>query len=289
MELASEQCIFGVKLVPDLARGKAQVLEPPGRQLVRLGHALLDTAKAHCMPAPALFPDPPTVLTALAALRDAATVLSQGTETEPARLWAGLAPLRSGEIRRSLLNERTARKSRQNILALVADAVDGPLLYLANQSPIRVSEPVAFERSVPGPYLVLALCDLTGHDRMTLVAAGAIAVFTASRLVPVASNLERDALRAMGHLQETLDASGVLCAVHRHPPVAADRDAHISLALSTGDHEPQTLRFAVGAPGQTSQPPSPGAETGLALNATNWRDGSFMAALAARLQILLAP
>ena len=287
MMAATRGVVPALRLLPDLAADKDAPFEPLALQLAGLGHALLDAAKAHSIPAPALAPDPPTIMSAFAALHGAGMALSGRPPMCTARLWTGLAPLRSGAIRQNLMNDRARGSRRQNILVLVADGFDGPLIYCAGQSPIRVEHPVAGNPSAQGPYLVFALCELTARNRFTLVAAGAIAVLAANRLMPVSGDLERDALRALLHLQETLDASGVECRVERHLPKGQDRPARLSLVLGRSGERDRTLSFAIFIGGDRTPLSGPGDDD-LTLNMASWCDGSFMAALAVRLNAVLA-
>lgn len=287
MRAATRSLVPALRLLPDLAADKDAPFEPLALQLVGLGHALLDAAKARSIPAPALAPDPPTIMSAFAALHGAGMALSGRTPMCTARLWTGLAPLRSGAIRQNLMNDRARGSRRQNILVLVGDGFDGPLIYCAGQSPIRVEHPVAGNPAAQGPYLVFALCELTARNQVTLVAAGAIAVLAANRLMPVSGDLERDAMRALLHLQETLDASGVECTVERRAMTGEGQHAQVSLALGRSGATDRTLGFAIAGRSDCTLPCVPG-EDELALNVASWRDGSFMAKLAKQIDAVWA-
>src|SRR3546814_3933469 len=68
--------------------------------------------------------------------------------------------------------------------------------------------------------------------RAAAIEAYAAPIFHARRFILVRSELDRDVLRALEHLQAALDAHGVECAIHRVRPGADDERTLIELVIS---------------------------------------------------------
>lgn len=267
--------------------------ETVGEQLGRLLTALMHEAGCHFVPAPAQAPDPPSLGSALDALHGASGAFDAGMNDGLAPMvWTNPSALRSGEIARRLSQNQSTGGSGQGFLVLLADDIVGPLVYLPRQSPIRVAMPVNGDLRPGGPYLVLVLCEFAGAGLAQLVEAYAVAVLDLRRFVPICANFVRDILRALLHLQATLDAHGCECTIAREPPLGPGGYDHVLLTLTPRGEPARSVRFAInpsadmgrvpvqpvavqpgpGQPGPTGTDP----DTFVATQA-NWEDGTFIA------------
>src|SRR3546814_5097347 len=82
------------------------------------------------------------------------------------------------------------------------------------------------------PYLALVAFEGEPDGRAAAIEAYAAPIFHARRFILVRSELDRDVLRALEHLQAALDAHGVECAIHRVRPGADDERTLIELVIS---------------------------------------------------------
>ncbi len=164
--------------------------------------------------------------------------------------------------------------SVDGFLALYGTDVESPILYGPNMMPFRVSQAIEMPSGIPGPFLVLVGCRLAPDGRAEAPLAYAQPIFHGRRFMPVASELERDVLRALAQLQVALDAQGVDCRIERVIGKPARRDAPtIELTISRQDSVIRTVRFAVHAD-ETMAPPS--REIGFIVTPATWADGGFV-------------
>ena len=278
MVLTPNRPIFQVKAAEDQLMSGPGRLKPIGAQLGELLGHLMHSANCHIIPAPAQAPDPPSPAMALAALRRASELFDTGPGRGLASsLWTSPSVLRSGEAARQLQAAGTPGESMQGFLALLADDVAGPLIYPLKWSPIRVAAPVAGDLGLGGPYLVLALCELTATGHATLTGAYATAIYEARRPVPVGGGLVRDVLCALVHLQEVLDAYGTECRIERAYPFIAAGDVQLALSIASHGDILRRVRLAVHmSPGVQSLPPGD-SPPDFVVTPANWQDGTFMA------------
>src|SRR3546814_1844201 len=92
---------------------------------------------------------------------------------------------------------------------LYATDVRPPLLYGPNMSPLRVTGTIGTESDIEGPYLALVAFEGEPDGRAAAIEAYAAPIFHARRFILVRSELDRDVLRALEHLQAALDDHGV--------------------------------------------------------------------------------
>lgn len=270
--------IFGVETRSDFAMAFSGSPPPIGEQLAQLSLKLMLAADSHIIPAPARAPDLPTLAGALTQLRGA--LAGFGARGDPAQaplFWTDPAALGSGEITRALSNAVRPGEPAQGFLVLIAEAVAGPLIYLPRRSPIRVSAPIAGDLRLDGPYLVLVLCEAAVPGRMVLTGAHATAVAEVRRLLPVASDLERDVVRVLIHLQSALDAFGMECDVIRELPALDDRLVHFAVTTRFRGGSLRNFCFAVAANAGTSAVRDGSGRAELVVTDRAWRDGTFIA------------
>ncbi|MGE0774002.1 MAG: hypothetical protein AB7G25_02050 [Sphingomonadaceae bacterium] len=106
----------------------------------------------------------------------------------------------------------------QGFLALYTTEVSGPLIYCPNMTPIRVRDSLGSDSDAEGPFLAFVVCEASPAGQAEAIRGYAIPVYHARRFFPVSSNLDRDVLRALEHLQVTLDAYGAALSIDRYRP-----------------------------------------------------------------------
>src|SRR3546814_17176696 len=98
-------------------------------------------------------------------------------------------------------------------------------------------------------------------------------IFHARRFILVRSELDRDVLRALEHLQAALDAHGVECAIHRVRPGADDERTLIELVISNAVGG-RRMRLAIDATREATRCQAERTSPGFVVTHRNWRDGS---------------
>src|SRR3546814_9379107 len=96
---------------------------------------------------------------------------------------------------------------------------------------LRVTGTIGTESDSEGPYLALVAFEGEPDGRAAAIEAYAAPNFHARRFILVRSELDRDVLRALEHLQAALDAHGVESAIHRVRPGADDERTLIKLVI----------------------------------------------------------
>lgn len=249
-------------------------------KLQRLLEALIETAGANIIPAPALAPDAPDIGEAFARLRAAAERYEVAPGVRLAEyFWTHGSPFHSGLVGAQLAATVRTGHVPQGFLALHATEVRSPLLYGPNMQPIRVQGPLNAIADAGGPYLALVVCEGRPHGRADAVAGFAMPVYHSRRFLPVRSDLDRDVLRALEHLQQSLDAHGAECAVQRIRPLIDNANTQLMVTLTPRAGLPSHLRVAVdpngGAPKHRCSEPL----ADYTVTHRNWQDGSFVARL----------
>lgn len=244
--------------------------------LASLLSILIEAARCNVIDGPGKAPDDPSIIDEFGRLVGAA----HGFEIAPGvplvdHFWTHGEPFRRGEVAERLRDSgKHSAMSVDGFLALYGTDVESPILYSPNMMPFRVGQSIEMPSGIPGPFLVLVGCRLAPDGRAEAPLAYAQPIFHGRRFMPVASELERDVLRALEQLQVALDAQGVDCRIERIIAKHARRDAAtIELTISRQDSVIRTVRFAVQAD-ETMAPPS--REIGFIVTPATWADGGFV-------------
>lgn len=238
---------------------------------------LIEAARGHIIPAPAAFPGYPSITDAMddlfAAARDFEVI---PTISLADHLWTHATPLHSGAVSSSLRRLRAAGHIGPGFLLLYAADIRSPLLYLPQRQPLRVRDGIEMAgQTSGGPFLALVLCDVAPDGRPQAVKACAIPIYHARRLVPVGSDLDRDVLRALEHLQETLDAYGIDCTIRRVEPFSGQAPSRFTLSLPALGRSIPTIHLAIADETHASHAAT-GGPTDFIVTAANWRDGTLI-------------
>lgn len=251
--------------------------DPLGQLLL----AIVAASRCNHIEAPARAPDDPSLLGELAVLQAA----SADIEVIPGLplsevFWTHHSHLRNGDVaaRLKAVGRRAATARPGGVIsgfiATYATHVRSPLLYGPKRLPLRAREGVAVSGTAGGPYLALVQCRLSAKGTAEAIRVFAQPIYHARRFVPVASELERDVLRALEALQIALDAHGVECDVERVVEAGANRDTpRIVLTAGREGREPQRLAIAVAS----AQDHAPTADADFVVTPARFADGGFVA------------
>ena len=254
--------------------------------LERLLEELLDAAGANIIPAPALVPDPPNIVDAFEALRSAARRFEVATGIGLAdHFWTHPAALAGGEVGARLAVTARGGRSAQGFLALYATEIRSPVLYAPNAPPVRVRAAIAIPADIGGPYLALIMCEPRPDGSAEAVSGFAMPIYHARRFVPIRSDLDRDVLRALEHLQVTLDAQGADCSIQRIRPRTGTTPTRFVVTIAPTGGTPRHFSIAVDPAGETHAPREPAADVDYSVTLRNWRDGGFVKWLEAELKV----
>ncbi len=165
-----------------------------------------------------------------AASRAAQDILLPGGQSLASRLWTSLASFSDGTMAEAL---REGRAGPGYLLVLATDA-SRRALYWQNARPLALARGVDGCLAAGGPYACLILCATDRMGALVAVRAHVQPVLSASWLLPVSTDEERDLLQVLLHLQERLDRFGWECTIMRR--------------LAKGQVEP-VIELAVAAPG----------------------------------------
>lgn len=271
--------LFRVPSDLNLPPWSGQAATIPRHALANLLEELIDAAGCNELPAPARVPDHPSIADLFAALKAAAA----GYEVAPGLclaeyFWTHAAAIHSGEVAACLLRAVRSGRCVQGFAVLYVTDVRPPLLYGPIMRPVRVRGKIGTLNGVEGPYLALVACEGEPNGSATAIEAYAAPIFHARRFILVGSELDRDVLRALQHLQVALDAHGAECAIHRIRPEGDGRTL-IEMVISTSASV-RRICLAIDAMGAT-EPDTPGrVSVEFVVTHRNWRDGSFIAWLA---------
>lgn len=254
-----------------------EAISAPRKPLALLFEELVDAAGCNLIPAPALAPDPPSIIDAFGALRAA----SAQYEVAPGigladHFWTHGADFHSGEVAARLTATARAGNAVQGFLVLHATEVRWPLLYGLKMAPIRVRNALEIDPGVDGPFLALIVCEVAPDGRAEAIEGYAMPIYHARRFVPVRCDLDRDVLRALEQLQVVLDAHGVEGTIQRIRPVPGTVETRLALTLRSEDGAAQDIHLAVDP--VASFPPriATGGQTDYFVTSENWADGSFV-------------
>ena len=261
--------------------------EPPGQSrdlLATFLEELIAASGCNRIAAPCLAPDTPSLVDAFAALQNA----SAGYEVAPGvslagYLWTRAATLRDGTMSAKLRSPVNGAAA-QGFLAVYATEVSGPLVYCPRMTPIRVRDGLGSDNGAQGPFLVLAVCEAAPTGYAEAIQGYAVPVYNAHRFFPVSSNLDRDVLRALEHLQVTLDAYGAALSIERCRPFTRRETARLVLSISTAQGEPRLFHLAIDRTGDAVLPSEPIPPTSFVVTNESWQDGRFVAWLAQAVQ-----
>lgn len=202
------------------------------RQLNLLLEELIDAARFNILPPPALAPDSPSVADAFAVLRSAISAYHVETDVLLSHhFWTFGSALRNGAVARRLHESARTGRVAQGFVALYASEICSGVLYSPRTMPLRVSQEIALPANVGGPYFALLACDLTPDGRAEVVAIDAVPIYKAGRFLPVRSELDRDVLKALEHLQCALDVHGAECTITRIRPAVQTNVTRLSLTI----------------------------------------------------------
>lgn len=246
--------------------------------LERLLEELLDAAGANVIPSPAAAPDGSTIVDAFAGLKAASKHFDVAPGISLAdHFWTHAAAFHTGTLGKQLA--QTARRGPvQGFLALYATEVSSPLLYSPNLPPFRVQGTIETgSADVGGPYLALIACEGRPDGTAGAMSGFAVPVLHAQRFVPVRSELDRDVLRALEHLQVSLDAHGLDCTLQRIRTHILSAVTMLNVTLSAPGAIPRHFRLVVDPAGETSSASDGDASVDFVVNHRNWSDGGFVA------------
>lgn len=271
--------LFRVPSDLNLPPWPGQAATVPRHALANLLEELIDAAGCNELPAPARAPDHPSIVDLFGALKAAAARYEVAPGLSLAEyFWTHAAAIHNGEVATSLLRAARSGQCVQGFAVLYVADVRPPLLYGPNMSPVRVSGKIGTMSGVEGPYLALVACEGEPDGRATVIEAYAAPIFHARRFVLVGSELDRDVLRALQHLQVALDAHGVECAIHRIRPESAGTTL-IEMVISTSASV-RRICLSIDAMRATEPDTPDRASVGFVVTHRNWGDGSFIAWLA---------
>jgi hypothetical protein len=276
METMSERPLFRLPGDDGIPPFPGEELDRQAADLPSLLGVLLTAARCNIIDAPGKAPDDPSIVDEFGRLNQAALAfdVAPGVSLTD-HFWTHGEPFRRGEVAARLRD--SAHRSLEAVdgfLALYGTDVASPLLYGPNMMPFRVAQTIEAPEGVPGPFIALIVCRLASDGRVQALSGYAQPIVHGRRFVPVASELERDVLRALEQLQIALDAQGVDCAIER---IAGEQhrgdSAAIELTISHENELIRKLRLSVQADDRGAR----NAETGFEITPATWADGSFVA------------
>lgn len=250
----------------------------PANELAALLECLIGVSDRHIIPAPAAAPDPCSLTDTFGAMLRAAQDFEVVRDIALAdHLWTHAAPLQSGEVASVLIRRGRAGRPIPGLVLLYAADVRSPLLYLPQRQPLRIRDGIALaQRAIGGPFLALALCEVTPDGQVQSTKACAMPVYHAGRFVPVTSDLDRDVLRALEHLQIALDAHGVECAIRRELPFFDTTSTRLTLSLAWPDQAMHEIHLGVSDEESDWRLPVGLLPVDFLVTTANWKDGSFI-------------
>jgi hypothetical protein len=238
---------------------------------------LVAAAGCNRIPAPCLAPDAPSIIDAFAALENASVrfEVAQGLSLA-GYLWAHAAALRDGTMS-AKLQATVNGAAAQGFLALYSSEVSAPLIYSPAMSPLRVRDGLGTDCSADGPFLALVVCEASPAGHAEAIQGYAIPIYHARRFFPVGSNLDRDVLRALEHLQVTLDAYGTECSIQRDRPFTGGGPTRLTLSITTAQGRPRLVHLAIDPAGNILSSNEHAAHVSFVVTNESWKDGRFVA------------
>lgn len=253
--------------------GTTGAKQPPF--LATLLWSLLTAAGRNVLPPLVETLDPPAIANEFdALLAGAGTIRLNGTILLADRLWRHADALRRGDVARGL--GAAGSGDMPGFVLAYTDEVRSGVVLGKGMSPIRVEGEIPVAGQAAGPYLVLIACRLEGNGRARAVSAFAQPILAGQCFVPVWSELERDVLRAIGHLQVRLDAFGVDCTVERVIPAQFGDDPETGdIVIMTRRAEGESRNLSVRIVMEDCEMSSAGDQLFI-LDRKKWADGSFI-------------
>lgn len=153
-------------------------------------------------------------------------------------LWIRSAPYWNGELARRLSEMRgdAADASVPGAVLLFAQGAGRRAALLGHAQPFVVAEAILGSFDVPGPYLVLVVCEVDPLGKARALRGYAQPILNAQHFMPVASAFERDVFQALIALQAKLDAHGLECTVSRAlSPTGPGQDIEIAVEHENGE------------------------------------------------------
>ena len=211
----------------------------------------------------------------------ALTTAAEGFETISGvkladHLWTHTAPFHSGEVASTLIRCGRPGHPAPGFLLLYATDVRLPLLYLPRRQPLRVQTIQGTRHcTIGGPFLALVVCEVAPDGQAQAMQACAIPIYRSRRFVPVNSDLGRDVLRALEHLQVTLDAYGAECTIRCEPPFSDTMARHLTLSFAATDHAIREIRLEIAGDDLSNHSDMARPPVDFLVTSKNWADGTF--------------
>lgn len=268
--------IFQVPEYSDLPPLPGQRERPSGTGLALLFEKLIDIAGCNVLPAPVCSPDTPSILGAFETLKAAASQFDVHPGVGLANhFWTHGAAFHRGDVRAQLLATARSEQPVQGFLALYATEIRSPLLYNPGMRPFRVRTEIFALPDVSGPFLALIVCELLPDGRVEAVSGHALPIYQPHRFLAVRSDLDRDVLRSLEHLQIALDAHGVGCSIQRIAHHAHMPMTQLALTVSGLDGTDRRIRLVI----DPTEQKRAGAllQADFCVTPENWEDGRFIA------------
>lgn len=244
-------------------------------QLRFLMEELVEAANFNILPPPGVAPDSPSVADAFAALRNATSAYHVAADVPLSHhFWTFGSALRNGDVARRLLESARKGCAVQGFVALHADEIRSGVLYSPRTMPIRVGQEISLPANIGGPYLVLLACELTPDGRAEVAAVDAVPIYKVGRLLPVRSELDRDVLKALEHLQCALDVHGAECTITRIRPFAHTDVTHLSLTIRSRAFRRRDAVLAINPYGAAN---ASSEDADFCVTHRNWTSGGLIA------------
>ncbi len=236
---------------------------------------LVEAASFNILPPPGVVPDSPSVADAFAALRNATSAYRVATDiTLSHHFWTFGSALRNGDVARRLLESARKGCAVQGFVALHASEIRSGVLYSPRTMPFRIDQEISLPENIGGPYLVLLACELTPDGRAEVVAVDAVPIYKAARLLPVRSELDRDVLKALEHLQCALDVHGAECTITRIRPFVHTDVTYLSLTIRGRAFRRRDAVLAINPYGAAN---ASSEDADFCVTHRNWQSGGFTA------------
>lgn len=153
-------------------------------------------------------------------------------------LWTRSAPYWNGELAQRLSDKRAdaGEASVPGAVVLFAQGAGKRAALLGHAQPFVVSEAILGSLDVPGPYLVLVVCEVDPLGKAQALRGYAQPILNGHHFMPVGSAFERDVFVALIALQARLDAHGLECSIGRSlSPAGPGPEIEIAVEHENGE------------------------------------------------------
>lgn len=153
-------------------------------------------------------------------------------------LWTRSAPYWNGEMAYRLSDKSGAAGDAAvpGAVLLFAQGAGRRAALLGHAQPFVVAEAILGSFDVPGPYLVLFVCEVDPLGKARALRGYAQPILNGQHFMLVASAFERDVFQALIALQAKLDAHGLECTVSRTlSPAGPGQDIEIAVEHENGE------------------------------------------------------